>query len=190
MDTKCFKISFAGEGGLDHGGLFRDALVNVAQELESPVLPILMKTPNNKNDFGNNRECYMVSSNARSPTHLKMLKYLGALLGYNIMTKSPLPINMVPFFWKQLAGQETMSLEDLDSIDSYSAQMLVNMKQYGGILSANDFAASIDQNFTTVLSNGSEVSLCPGGETKKVTHANMDEFINLVLIARSNENSD
>lgn len=174
---------------MDWGGLFRDALVNVAEELESPVLPILMKTPNNKNDFGNNRECYMVSSNARSPTHLKMFKYLGALLAYNIMTKSPIPIHMVPFFWKQLAGHDTMSLEDLDSIDSYSAQMLVNMKQYGSMLSADDFAASIDQNFTTVLSNGSEVSLCPGGETKKVTQANMEEFINLVLVARSNENS-
>jgi len=146
-----------------YGGLFRDAIVNIGQELQSPVLPCFMKTPNNKNDFGNNRECYMISSNARSPTHLQMLKYLGALLGYNILTKSPIPINMVPFFWKQLAGHDTMTLEDLDSIDSYSAQMLVNMKQYGGFLSADDFAASIDQNFTTVLSNGNEVSLCPGG---------------------------
>ena len=46
---------------------------------------------------------------------------------------------------------------------------------------------SIDQNFTTVLSNGDEIELCPEGEQRKVRRDNIDEFIGLVLKARFNE---
>ena len=83
-----------------------------------------------------------------------------------------------------------MSLEDLNSIDTYSYQMLNNLRQYSGFLTDEDFASTIDQTFTTVLSSGDEVSLCPGGETKLVTKENLNEFIDLVLKARSAEASE
>lgn len=83
-----------------------------------------------------------------------------------------------------------MTLEDLNSLDSYSFQMLNNMRQYSGFLSDEEFEASICQNFTTVLSTGDEVSLCPDGDSKMVTKANLDEFINLVLAARAAETQD
>ena len=95
-------------------------MVNIAQELESPSLPLLVKTQNNKTDFGNYRECFILNSQARSPVHHRMFKYLGAFLGYCISTGSPLPLNMAPTFWKQIRGEKKMSLEDLNSIDSYS----------------------------------------------------------------------
>lgn len=143
IDVKCFECKFLGEGGIDAGGLFRDALVDICKELQSTVLPLLTKTPNNKNDSGNFRECFILNPDARSPTHLKMFKYFGALLGFSILTKQPLTINMVPFFWKQIQGQTAMTLEDLNSLDSYSFQMLNNMRQYSGFLSDEEFEASI-----------------------------------------------
>ena len=57
-------------------------------------------------------------------------------------------------------------------------------------ISDEEFEASIDQNFTTVLSNGDEVALCEGGEQKRVTKENIDEFINLVLKARFSETTE
>lgn len=62
-----------------------------------------------------------------------------------------------------------MTLQDLDTIDSYSFQQLNNLRSYSGYLTDEDFEASIDQYFTTILSDGSEVSLCPNGTEKKVT---------------------
>ena len=153
------------------------------------VLPLLAKSPNNKNDHGNNRECFIINSEARSPTYLKLLHYLGGLLAFNVLSKSPMPLNMVPFFWKQIAGCETMTIEDLDGIDSYSSQMLANLRQYSGLLSEEEFDASIDQTFTTVLSNTDEVELCPGGQEKRVTKGNVNEFIDLVLKARASESA-
>lgn len=79
-------------------------------------------------------------------------------------------------------------MSDLDAIDAYSSQVLRDLKQYSLDLSDEDFTAfSADQCFTTVLSNGEETPLCPGGGTKQVTKENMNEFIDLVLKARFSE---
>lgn len=86
LDSQPYKLTFLGEGGIDVGGLFRDSLVNMATELMSPTLRLLTPSPNNKNDFGNYRECFILNSQVRSPTHLKLLYYLGGMLGFNIMT--------------------------------------------------------------------------------------------------------
>lgn len=46
------------------------------------------------------------------------------------------------------------------------------------------------QNFTTVLSHGEEVELCPGGTEKFVTKENLQEFTDLVIKARFLEAAD
>lgn len=55
------------------------------------------------------------------------------------------------------------------------------------MLTEEDFEASIEQYFTTILSNSTEVDLCPDGSTRKVTKRNLNEFIELVLKVRSAE---
>ena len=50
-----------------------------------------------------------------------------------------------------------MSIADLEGIDSYSSQMLSNLKNYGSFLNEEEFESSVEQMFTTVLSNGDEV---------------------------------
>lgn len=61
------------------------------------------------------------------------------------------------------------------------------MRQYSSSLTDEEFEATIDQNFTTVLSNGDEVVLCEGGEEKMIKKDNIEEFIALVVKARSSE---
>ena len=78
-------------------------------------------------------------------------------------------------------------MSDLESIDSYSSQVLSDLHQYSAALSEEEFVATVDQNFTTVLSNGDEVVLCEGGEEKMVQKDTIDEFISLVVKARSAE---
>ena len=65
--------------------------------------------------------------------------------------------------------------------------MLKDLENYAHTLSDEAFEAGVDQCFTTVLSSGEEVPLCQDGESKKVTKANIEEFIGLVLEARKNE---
>ena len=154
--------------------------------MEDGLVPLLIKSPNNRNDHGANRDCFILNPSSKSPAHLEMFKYLGAFIAFGILSKQPIPLNLAPTVWKQILGQE-LNLADLESIDSYSSQVLSDLHQYSAALSDEEFVATVDQNFTTVLSNGDEVVLCEGGEEKMVQKDTIDEFIGLVVKARSAE---
>ena len=108
-----------GEGSVDAGGPFRDSLVNIIDEMESGLVPLLIKSPNNRNEHGENRDCYILNPDSKSPAHLEMFKYLGAFIAFGILSKSPVPLNLAPTVWKQILGQP-LTLADLASIDAFS----------------------------------------------------------------------
>lgn len=154
--------------------------------MESGLVPLLIKSPNNRNDHGSDRDCFVLDPASKSPNHLEMFKFLGAFIGFGILSKSPISLNLAPTVWKQILGEE-LTLNDLTQIDNYSAQVLTDLRQYSSSLTDEEFEATIDQNFTTVLSNGDEVVLCEGGEEKMIKKDNIEEFIALVVKARSSE---
>lgn len=88
-------------------------------ELESDVLPLLIKTVNNRNNHGENRDCFIPNPSSNTPTHLELFKFLGHLLGFAIRTMSPLPLHLAPIFWKLLLG-DPLTLIDLKGFDTYS----------------------------------------------------------------------
>lgn len=51
------------------------------------------------------------------------------------------------------------------------------MRQHQKTLSKEDFQYAVDQNFVTLLSDGTEVELCFKGREKAVTADNLDEYI-------------
>ena len=165
VDEKCYSIKYLGEGSIDAGGPFRESLVNIVDEMEAGLVPLMIKSPNNRNDHGTNRDCYILNPTSTSPAHLEMYKYLGGYIAYGILSKSPIPLNLAPTVWKAILG-ERMSLSDLESIDAYSSQILTDLQSHGASLSDADFAAGVDQNFTSVLSNGDEVELCDNGQDR------------------------
>lgn len=120
VESRCWSVNFVGEASADAGGPFRDSLDNVTKELESEVLPLLIKTANNRNDHGGNRDCYMLNPSSRSPTHLEMYKFFGAFLSFAMMTTAPIPIHLAPGLWKQLLGDE-LEMADLEGFDAYSS---------------------------------------------------------------------
>ena len=147
---------------------------------------MMIRSPNNKNEHGSNRDCYILDSRSVTPAHKFMFKYLGGFLAYAFLSKSPLPINLAPWVWKQLLKEE-VTMADLEGIDTYSSQVLRDLKNYARYLSDEYFEAGVDQYFTTVLSTGEEVPLCPEGDSKKVTKENVQEFCDLVLDVRRHE---
>ena len=83
------------------------------------MLPILIRSPNNRNEHGNNRDCFIFDSRSTTPAHKLMFKFFGGFLAYAFLSKSPMPFNLAPWVWKQLI-QEEGTLNDLDGIDAYS----------------------------------------------------------------------
>lgn len=81
---------------------------------------MLIKSPNNRNDHGINRDCFIIDPASTSPSHLEMYRYVGGFIAFGILSKSPIPFNLAPTVWKQILG-EKMTLADLESIDAYSS---------------------------------------------------------------------
>ena len=107
---------FKGEGSIDEGGPFRECLTNVLKELEGSCLPLLIKTPNNRNNHGYNRDCFCLNPSSFTPRHQEMFVFLGNLIGYSIRTKSAMNWHFPPIFWKQLTNQE-VTFDDLEGFD-------------------------------------------------------------------------
>lgn len=187
-DERCWRVKFLGEGSIDAGGPFRDSLVNMARELETGVLPLLMQSPNNRAEVGTNRECFVLNPQATGPTHFEMLHFLGCIIGFAIMSKSPVPLNLAPTVWKQLLG-ESLTLSDLDGIDTLSAKTLRDLIEHSQTLDEQEFNAVSGQPcFITVLSDGTEVPICDDGYAKLLTKDNVAEYCKLVIQAREREN--
>lgn len=185
-DAHMFEVRFAGEGSQDVGGPFREMLTNLVAELESETLPLLIKTPNHRNDHGQSRESYTLNPSSISPTHGELFKFFGFFLGFCLRTGSAMDWHFPPLFWKQLMG-ESVGLSDLEGLDAYSYQVLRDLNKYGRELDAEKFNAVVVETFTTLLSNGQEVELRPDGASVEVTQANHQEFVDAVLKARLDE---
>jgi E3 ubiquitin-protein ligase HERC2 len=108
----------------------------MCDELQNGSLPLLIGTPNGREEAGTNRDCFIFNPASRSPLHLQMfnflgkahiffnkfkvftLKYfiLGMLMGIAVRTGSPLSLVLAEPVWKQLAGQE-LTPADLTELD-------------------------------------------------------------------------
>jgi len=71
-DDKAFHAKFAGEASIDDGGPYRETLTNLVAEAESDYLPLMVKTANNRNVIGFNRNCLLPNPQAITPTHAGM----------------------------------------------------------------------------------------------------------------------
>lgn len=125
VDSQILKVEFKGEGSIDAGGPYRETLTNLCNEWQSPVLPLLIPTPNNKNNHGQYRECWMVNPSSNSPSHLEMFKHFGYFIGAAIRSQQALPLDLAPIFWKLLIDEtDTQSDADremeLKAFDTYS----------------------------------------------------------------------
>ncbi len=125
-DDRCWRANFAGEGSVDAGGPFRDSLTNVCNELQSDTLPLLIKTVNNRNNHGENRDCFIPNPASNNPSHLNMFKFFGYLIGYAIRTQCPLNLNLPPIFWKILLD-DPLTISDLKNIDTYSSKVIEDL---------------------------------------------------------------
>ena len=121
-----------------------------------------------------------------------MFTYFGYFIGAAIRSEQALPLDLAPIFWKLLIDETDLESEaeremDLKSFDTYSWQVIKDLRDNTKDLSEEDFDSVIDEYFVTLLSNGKEVELIPGGRNVKVTKANIEEYIRLVVNARINE---
>lgn len=67
-----------GESVDDCGGGYSESIAEICEELQNGLTPLLIVTPNGRDESGANRDCYLLSPAARAPVHTNMFRFLGA----------------------------------------------------------------------------------------------------------------
>ena len=115
LPARAWKVKLIGEGADDAGGVFDDTITEMVDELQTSVVPLLISTPNSKNEAGYNQDRFLLNPSLTGTEHVNMFKFLGILLGVAMRTKKPLDLHLAPYVWKQLVGV-TLTLEDLEEV--------------------------------------------------------------------------
>ena len=127
LSHRIWKVKFVGESVDDCGGGYSESIAEMCDELQNGSLPLLIQTPNGRDDTGVNRDCFIINPNATAHTHLNMFRFLGILIGIAVRTGSPINLVLAPPVWKQLVGLP-LTLDDLSEIDSDYVQGLLYIR--------------------------------------------------------------
>lgn len=160
-------MTYAGEGGQDAGGLFRDCVSHICADLQSPHVPLFIKCPN-ASGFGNNQEKYVPNPSATSSLHLSMYAFVGKLMvrpprsqhivllscvgvaqGMAIRGKHMLNLDLPAMVWKPLVGHP-VTREDLKAIDSLCVDVLEKLSNIDENCTEDNFRDLFPYQFDTV----------------------------------------
>ncbi|KAK3907967.1 E3 ubiquitin-protein ligase HERC2 [Frankliniella fusca] len=181
LPHRVWKVKFVGESVDDLGGGFSESIAEMCDELQNGSLPLLIPTPNGRDDAGTNRDCFLLNPAARSPLHLTMFRFLGVLMGVAVRTGNPLSLSLAEPVWKQLAG-EPLTPADLTEVD----------RDYvPGLLCIRDMSPdeklfqTLEIAFSTPSASGVEMPLST--RHRRITPENRHEYIQLALNYRLHE---
>ena len=147
----------------------------MCDELVNGSLPLLIPTPNGREEAGTSRDCFLFNTHSDSPHHLEMFTFLGILMGIAIRTGSPLSLNLAEPIWKLLAGMP-LTPADITEVDRHYVAGLMCVQQMED--DEKNFL-SLDLPFTTTSSAGTDVTL-PTKHTR-ITATNKNDYVQLAL---------
>uniref|UniRef100_A0A8C9LQP1 HECT domain-containing protein n=1 Tax=Piliocolobus tephrosceles TaxID=591936 RepID=A0A8C9LQP1_9PRIM len=176
-----WKVKFVGESVDDCGGGYSESIAEICEELQNGLTPLLIVTPNWRDESGASRDCYLLSPAARAPVHSSMFRFLGVLLGIAIRTGSPLSLNLAEPVWKQLAGM-SLTIADLSEVDKDFIPGLMYIRDNEA--TSEEFEA-MSLPFTVPSASGQDIQL-----SSKHTHITLDnraEYVRLAINYRLHE---
>ncbi len=178
LPHRVWKVKFIGESVDDCGGGYSESIAEMCEELQNGLLPLLVPTPDSRDDTEGVQKCFLLNPFARSQLHMEMFKFLGILIGIAVRTGSPLALNLAEPVWKQLSGA-TLTLEDIMEIDAGFLPRLNFVREFDNSQDITDLS------FSVVSSNGAEVQL--GDKHSKLLPENKNEYIRLAIQYRLHE---
>lgn len=155
-------------------------------ELQSPVLPLLLPSPNQVNDHGPNRDCWVLNPAASSAKELEFFEFLGKLMGCSIRNKLCISLSLAPFVWKVLVNDE-ITADDIFNVDEVQGNILTRLLHDENINRDNFSDLFPDLTFVGNSVSGAEVELIPGGASTAVTWENRGDYVRRVIEMRVQE---
>lgn len=196
---KGLRIEFAGEEGVDAGGLRKEWFLLLVRDVFNPehgtnLFPILilraLTNVAGMFTYDEDSRCCYFDANTLETTDQFFL--VGVVLGLAIYNSTILDVALPPFAFRKLLAarpanppnghaKPTMvyTVDDLAEYQPSLANGLRRLLDFEGDVETTfcrDFVADVDRYGQVV-----QVPLCPGGETRAVTNANRREFVDLYV---------
>ncbi|KAA8589723.1 hypothetical protein FQN60_013088 [Etheostoma spectabile] len=181
LPHRVWKVKFVGESVDDCGGGYSESIAEMCEELQNALTPLLIVTPNGRDESGANRDCFLLNPAAKSALHMSMFRFLGVLLGIAIRTGSPLSLNLAEPVWKQLAGMN-LTIADLSEVDKDFIPGLMYIRDNEA--TAEEFEA-MTLPFTVPNASGQDIQL--SSKFSHITLENRAEYVRLAINYRLHE---
>lgn len=187
---RVFSINFHGESGIDAGGVFREGVSRIVEDLFSPHFNLLLLCPNGQHETHINLDKYVPNPAHTGPLALEMFEFMGRLMAMSLRAKLSLPFELPSIVWKQLVGEEVV-LDDLMAIDAITCHLLkaVQNCEEDGITNEDIFEAKYGDKLKWCYngSDGLERELKKGSTRAVVTFHTRMEWCEAVTAARLGE---
>uniref|UniRef100_A0A1A8PRE6 E3 ubiquitin-protein ligase HERC2 n=3 Tax=Nothobranchius rachovii TaxID=451742 RepID=A0A1A8PRE6_9TELE len=181
LPHRVWKVKFVGESVDDCGGGYSESIAEMCEELQNSLTPLLIVTPNGRDESGANRDCFLLNPAAKSSLHMSMFRFLGVLLGIAIRTGSPLSLSLAEPVWKQLAGMN-LTIADLSEVDKDFIPGLMYIRDNEA--TAEEFEA-MTLPFTVPNASGQDIQL--SSKYSHITLENRAEYVRLAINYRLHE---
>lgn len=177
------KIVFIGEPGNDYGGLTRELANFIVEEVVNKW-KIFIKSPNQRDNTGTERDKWIPNPKSTSPTHLKQFNMLGQYIGICFRSSNLVQIPLPTLFWRFLR-EDCIHWSDYEQVDVNAANIAQDTESLRNC--APDMFQHLEKDFVTNLSDATMVPLCPNGENLYINAENVEEYIRLSKKVRMEE---
>ncbi|XP_049722943.1 probable E3 ubiquitin-protein ligase HECTD4 isoform X3 [Elephas maximus indicus] len=199
--TYAFNIRFTGEEVHGTSGSFRHFLWQVCKELQSSALSLLLLCPSSA--VSKNKGKYILTPSPITYGEEQLLHFLGQLLGIAIRADVPLPLDLLPSFWKTLVGEPLDPDLDLKEADILTYNYVKKFESINDETELEALCAEIASQhlasespdgpnrpccrFTYLTMTGEEVELCSHGRHIPVAWENKDTYAAAIRSLRLQE---
>ncbi|XP_024112393.2 probable E3 ubiquitin-protein ligase HECTD4 isoform X1 [Pongo abelii] len=199
--TYAFNIRFTGEEVHGTSGSFRHFLWQVCKELQSSSLSLLLLCPSSA--VNKNKGKYILTPSPITYGEEQLLHFLGQLLGIAIRADVPLPLDLLPSFWKTLVGEPLDPEQDLQEADILTYNYVKKFESINDETELEALCAEIASQhlatespdspnkpccrFTYLTMTGEEVELCSRGRHILVAWENKDIYAAAIRSLRLRE---
>lgn len=179
---RVFMTTFVNESGIDAGGVYREAMSRIVEDLFCEHFDLLVLCPNAQQQVHSNMDKYVPNpQHAGSKLVREMFEFMGRLMALSVRTKLYLPFEFPPIIWKKIVGEE-VGVEDFMSMDAIACKQVESVRAWD--------IEKVDPTKLRFAYQGSdkvERELVSGGKNKPVTFDNRVEFCEAITAARLNE---
>ncbi|NXE40091.1 HECD4 ligase, partial [Ptilorrhoa leucosticta] len=194
-------IHEAGGSSFSLCGSFRHFLWQVCKELQSSSLSLLLLCPSSA--VNKNKGKYILTPSPITYAEEQLFHFFGQLLGIAIRADVPLPLDLLPSFWKTLVGEPLDPDVDLQEADILTYNYVKKFENISDETELEALCAEIASQhlatespdcpnkpcckFTYLSLTGEEVELCPRGRHIPVGWENKDMYAAAIRSLRMRE---